>query len=505
VTVRTPVLQLKNINKSFSGVQVLHDISFELYEGEIHCLVGENGAGKSTLIKIISGAYRADSGALTYQGQTVHDLNPRWSLDHGISTIYQEIDTVPALSVAENIALGNEPLGWGGNIDWSAMRLRAKKVLDEMGADIDLNVPVGRLKVAHQQMVVIARALSLNRRVLILDEPTAVFTASEIEILFRIIRRLKSQGIAIIYISHHLDEIFQIGDRITVLRDGWVTRTGAVNEFDKNTLVQAMVGRQIDLSQRHGSSTPGAELLRVVNLTRKGVFEKINFVLRQKEIVGVAGLVGSGRTEVARALIGADPVDSGDVYLRGQKQSIRSPRKALALGMGMLPESRKEEGLVQVRSVTENAAYSAVEAGARLGVVPWKRIKKLVWQIIADLEVHYPSLNAEVQYLSGGNQQKVVLAKWLAAHCEVMILDEPTRGVDVGARSEIYKLMQRLKQDGKAILMISSDLPEILTQADRILVMAKGRIVGDLSHEGATEERILSLALQVGKEEPDAK
>ncbi len=505
MTENTPVLQLKNINKSFSGIQVLHDISFDLYEGEVHCLVGENGAGKSTLIKIISGAYQPDDGELYYQEQRVEHLNPRWSLEHGISTIYQEIDTVPVLSVAENISLGNEPLKRGGNIDRSAMRLRAQKVLDDIGADIDIDVPVGELKVAHQQMVVIAKALSLNSKVLILDEPTAVFTASEIETLFNMIHRLKAQGPGIIYISHHLDEIFQIGDRITVLRDGWITSTGSVNDFDHNSLVQAMVGRDIDFSQREGIGNPGAEALRVVDLTRKGVFENVSFTLRKGEIVGVAGLVGSGRSEMARALIGADPLDEGEVYIRGRKTRIRSPRKALALGMGMLPENRKEDGLVLVRPVAENAAYSAVESGAHLSIVPWQQIKNLVERVISDLNVRYPSLNSEVRYLSGGNQQKVVLAKWLAARCDVMVLDEPTRGVDVGARSEIYKLMQQLKKDGKAILMISSDLPEILTQADRIFVMAKGRIVGEIPHEEATEEGILSLALQVGEVGPDDK
>lgn len=499
VTTSKPVLRLQGINKSFSGVQVLHDISFDLHEGEVHCLVGENGAGKSTLIKIISGAYQPDSGQFSYQGQTIQHLNPRWSLDHGISTIYQEIDTVPVLTVAENISLGNEPLTPAGNIDRSAMRLRAKKVLDDIGTDIDVDAPVGSLKVAHQQMVVIAKALSLNSKVLILDEPTAVFMASEIDLLFGIIQRLKTQGLAIIYISHHLDEIFQIGDRITVLRDGWVTRTGPVSEFDKNTVVQAMIGREIDFSQRDGSGKPGEEVLRVVNLSRKGVFEKINFALRKGEIVGVAGLVGSGRTEIARGLIGADAVDGGEMFFRGQKIRFRSPRKALAWGMGMLPENRKEEGLIQVRSVMENSSYSAVEANAQIGFVPWQRIKKLVRQIISNLEIRYPSLHSEVRYLSGGNQQKVVLAKWLAAQCDVLLLDEPTRGVDVGARVEIYKLMQRLKKEGKAIFMISSDLPEILTQADRILVMAKGRIVGEIPHEEATEERVLSLALQVKK------
>ncbi len=500
-----PLLELKAVNKSFSGVQVLHDVSLDLHPGEVHCLVGENGAGKSTLIKIISGAYRCDSGEITFLGQHFAHLNPRWALGHGISTIYQEIDVVPALSVAENISLGNEPRKRNGNIDRAALKLRAKKLLEDIGVSLRLNAPVGGLKIAHQQLVAIAKALSLKSRILILDEPTAVFTASEIEMLFRIIRKLKQQGLGLIYISHHLDEIFQIGDRITVLRDGWVTRMGKVQEFDKESLIQAMVGRQIDFSRRGKDDQSGEEILRVENLSRKGVYSGINLALHQGEIVGLAGLVGSGRSEMARGIFGADPISSGQLWLRGRRIRVRSPRQALAYGIGMLPENRKEEGLIQVRPLAENAGYSAVQATSRFGVVPWSRIRSLVRKIIQDVEVRFPSLNSEVRYLSGGNQQKVVIAKWLAARSEVLILDEPTRGVDVGAREEIYKLMQKFKKEGKAILMISSDLPEILTQSDRILVMAKGRIAGEIPRREATEQRVLSLALEAGKERSGEK
>jgi len=498
-----PILDLQNVNKSFSGVQVLYDVSLNLYPGEVHCLVGENGAGKSTLIKIISGAYTCDSGTIVYMDVPVHHLDPRWALGHGISTIYQEIDVVPVLSAAENVCLGNEPRKRSGNLDLPEMHRRARKVLDDMGVSLNTNAQVGTLAMASQQMVAIARALSLNSRVLILDEPTAVFMAAEVEMLFRIIRRLKAQGIGVIYISHHLDEIFQIGDRITVLRDGRVTRNGGVNDFDKNSLVQSMVGRQIDLSQRNGNVEAGEEILRISDLSRKGAFENINLSLHRGETVGVAGLVGSGRTEMARAVFGADPYDSGKIYLKGKLRRIRSPKRALALGMGMLPENRKEEGLVQVRPVAENGAYSAVQANARFGYVPWRRIKRTVRDAIRNVEARYPSLNSEVRYLSGGNQQKVVIAKWLAARSDVLILDEPTRGVDVGARVEIYKLMHQFKKEGKAILMISSDLPEILTQADRILVMAKGRIVAEIPHQEATEEKVLGLALEIEKEKTD--
>jgi ribose transport system ATP-binding protein len=492
-----PILTLSAVNKSFSGVQVLQDVSFDLYPGEVHCLVGENGAGKSTLIKIISGAYRHDAGEITYLGRHLSRVDPRWALGHGITTIYQEIDVVPDLSVVENIFLGREPRTRAGFIDQAVMRQRAGKLLEDIGVELDLSVPVGGLKIAQQQMVAIAKALSLESRVLILDEPTAVFTASEVDALFRIIHKLKEQGLGIIFISHHLEEIFRIGDRITVLRDGRVTRTGLVSEFDKDSLVQAMVGRAISFSDRAPETTPGEEILRVSDLGRSSFYRNISFGLRRGEIVGVAGLVGSGRTEMARGIFGADPITTGTLTVKGKRIRIRSPFQALANGIGMLPENRKEEGLVQVRPLVENAAYSAVQAGARAGLVPWGRIRRMVRAVVEKVEARYPSLNTEVRYLSGGNQQKIVIAKWLAARSDVLILDEPTRGVDVGARAEIYKLMQQFKQDGKAILMISSDLPEIITQSDRILIMAQGRIVGELSRGEATEEKVMGIALGI--------
>jgi ribose transport system ATP-binding protein len=494
-----PLLALKGVNKSFSGVQVLHDVSFDLFPREVHCLVGENGAGKSTLIKIISGAYRHDNGEISYLGRHLSRVSPRWAIGHGITTIYQEIDVVPDLSVVENIFLGREPRRRTGSIDRAAMGRQALKILRDIEVELSLSTPVGELKIAQQQMVAIAKALSLESRVLILDEPTAVFTAAEVDALFRVIRRLKDQGLGLVFISHHLEEIFRIGDRVTVLRDGRVTRTGPVSDFEKDSLVQAMVGRAISFTDRASQETPGEEILSVKDLSRIGFYERISFGLRRREIVGVAGLVGSGRTEMARGIFGADPITSGTLTVKGKKTRIRSPHDALAHGIGMLPENRKEEGLVQVRPLVENAAYSAVQARARCGIVPWARIRRLVRAVVKKVEARYPSLNTEVRYLSGGNQQKVVIAKWLAARSDVLILDEPTRGVDVGAREEIYKLMQQFKQEGKAILMISSDLPEILTQSDRVLVMAKGKIVGEFSREDATEEKVMSVALGVSK------
>lgn len=493
-----PVLSIKEVSKSFSGVQVLKDIHLNLYPGEVHCLIGENGAGKSTLIKIISGAYQPDGGTIIYLGNTLKNIAPRWARENGINTIYQEIDLIPSLSVAENISLGNEPLTRNGDIDWNASRLKAKKILEDMGeTTIDVDAAVGSLKVAYQQMVAIAKALSLNSKVLILDEPTAVFSSSEVDLLFAIIERLKSQGIALLYISHHLDEIFRIGDRVTILRDGTLVRTGCIDEFNKAQLVKAMVGRDIDFSIRNGHGSTNEEVLRVESLNRSGTVRDVSLTLHKGEIVGVAGLVGAGRTEMARLIVGADAPDSGQIYLRGKQIKVGSPTHALTLGIGMLPESRKEEGLVLIRSVTENAGYSLVARREGFGFVAWGKIREEIYKILKAIEIRPAKPNLQVYLMSGGNQQKVVLAKMLTANCDVIILDEPTRGVDVGARMEIYKVMYELKKQGKAILMISSDLPEILTQSDRILVMAKGSIVGELSCAEATEEKVLGMALQL--------
>lgn len=491
----TPILQLRGITKSFAGITVLHDIDLDLYPGEVHCIVGENGAGKSTLIKIISGAYHRDRGELVYQGEALEEFSPGWAREQGINTIYQEIDLVPSLTAAENIFLGIEPTGPLGGINWRALRQLARQQLDDLGVSVPENVPVGKLKIAQQQMVAIAKALTLKSKVIILDEPTAVFTSSEIQILFAIIRRLKAQGIAIVYISHHLDEIFAIGDRVTVLRDGELIRTERVDETNKANLVRAMVGRDIDFSQRNGRSRGEEVVLRVEHLSAPGLVEDINFEVHCGEIVGIAGLVGAGRTDLVQMIIGAEAYTRGAIYLNGGKIRPHSPKHALDIGIGMIPENRKQDGLVLVRSMSENMAYSVVQARAKRALVPWRSIRAYVGDLIKMLAVRPENPQLQVHFLSGGNQQKVVLGKWLAADCGLLIMDEPTRGVDVGARSEIYTFMQQLKQNGKAILMVSSDMTEILTQADRILVMARGRIVGELDGKQATEEQVLSLAI----------
>jgi ribose transport system ATP-binding protein len=381
----TAILQLRNISKSFSGVQVLNDVSLDLYPGEVHCLVGENGAGKSTLIKIISGAYSRTAGSIIYQGEPLHAVSPAWMRTHGINTIYQEIDLIPTLDAAENIALGNEPRTRMGAIDWPAVRANSQRLLDEIGAEVDLKAPVGTLKIAQQEMVAVAKALSLKSKVIIFDEPTASFSGTEIETLFRMIRRLQAQNIAILYISHHMEEIFELGDRVTVLRDGQLIRTDLRGVLTKAELVRAMVGRDIEFV-REDEQRFGPEMLRVEGLTQYGVVEACSFSVREGEVVGIAGLVGAGRTDLMRMVVGAAPVHAGAIYLRGKREQVRSPRRALALGIGMLPEDRKVEGLVTIRTVADNMGYSMVQARSRMGFVRWRAIAARVATLIGSLQ-----------------------------------------------------------------------------------------------------------------------
>ena len=492
---RSPILKLKNIGKSFSGIPVLNNVDLDLYPGEVHCLMGENGAGKSTLIKIISGSYIADSGEIDYLDYAYPSYSPRWAHENGINTIYQEIDLVPHLTVAENIFLGNEPLTKLKNINKDEMIKKAEGVFKEMGIDMDVHAELQTLKVANQQLVAIAKALAFNSKVMILDEPTSVFTNTEVELLFKLIRKLKEQKIALLYISHHIEEIFEIGDRITVLRDGNLVRTGLIGEFSKDSLIKSMVGRDVKIERQQGIQEMGEEILSVEGLGQDGIIDGISFKLHKGEILGVGGLVGAGRTEMARLVMGADRKQRGKIVYRGKEIKIKSPNQALTLGIGLVPEDRKQEGIVPMRSVSENMAYSLIEKKSRFGLVPWKSIRKVIMDNFISLNVQPQSPGKNISLLSGGNQQKAVLGKMLCADCDVLILDEPTRGVDVGAREEIYKVMKDLKNKGLAILMISSDLIELMSQSDRILVMAGGKIAGEFSSSEATEEKILALAL----------
>lgn len=493
-----PILQLKNISKSFSGICVLSDVSIDVYGGEVHCLMGENGAGKSTLIKIISGSYTSDSGEILYDGNVYKNYSPRWAHENGINTIYQEIDLVPHLTVAENITLRNEPLTKFKNINKSQMREKALDIFRDMGVEIDVDRELQSLKVANQQLVAIAKALACNSKVMILDEPTAVFTNTEVELLFNLICKLKEQGIAIIYISHHLEEIFEIGDRITVLKDGNLVCTDLIGKFTKETLINSMVGRDVKIDKKSRAQFKGDEVLSVRNLGRGDMVRDVSFSVHKGEILGIGGLVGAGRTEVCRMLVGADLPERGTITYHGAKVKINSPKKALKLGIGLVPEDRKGEGIVASRSVVENMAYSYIEKKSKFSIVNWRKIKLQTGKLFKELNVQPQSPYKNIQFLSGGNQQKAVLGKMLNVDCDLLILDEPTRGVDVGAREEIYKIMTALRDKGTAIIMVSSDLIELLSQSDRVLVMAEGKIMAEFDRENGTEEKILEAALNLG-------
>lgn len=492
-----PMLQMKGIYKRFSGIEVLTDVSFELQSGEVHCLLGENGAGKSTLMKILSGVYRQDEGDIFIDGTPVEIQSPAQAQRLGIATIYQEFNLVPGMSVAENIFLGREFTRFGKSlIDRTALYQEARKALERLGVRIDPGTTVASLSVGQRQLIEIAKSLSIRGRILIMDEPTAALSHQEAEELFRIIRLLREQGVGIIYISHRLEEVTLIGDRATVLRDGRVIETlESLEGVPTSDLIRLMVGREIRPRRAVSHVKDEAPILSVDGLTRHGVYHDVTFYVRRGEILGLAGLVGSGRTEVMRGIFGADPVDGGRVTLSGQRVEIRSPRDAVRLGIGFLTEDRKEQGLVLGLSAARNITLTNLRRFVSWGRVnrdvEWDAVKALFERL--DIRPRAPS--REARYFSGGNQQKTVLAKWLLCNNRVLIFDEPTRGIDVGAKAEIYDLIVELASQGVAIIVVSSDLPEILALCDRILVMREGRIVGELTHDEASEERILALAM----------
>ena len=488
-------LTIRGIRKSFPGVLALDDADFELRTGEVHVLLGENGAGKSTLMKILSGAYRKDAGKIELAGSPVEIEGPKHAQELGISIIYQEFNLIPQLSAAENIFLGREPEIYPGLIDQKKLFRDAETLLRGLGVTIDPARSVRFLNVADQQIVEIAKALSLEAKILIMDEPTSGLTRGEIDQLFRTIRRLKENGVSIIYISHRMEELFEIGERVTVLRDGRTIATHKIREVSTPQLVRLMANREWKEHFPKRKAPLGEEVLRVEGLSRRGHLRDIRFSVRRGEVVGLAGLLGSGRTELARAIFGADRPDSGHVVIKGRPARIRSPKDAIRIGVGYLSEDRKRHGLVLVLSVRDNINLPSTDRLSRLGVLKTGAEESLADRFIRELRIKTPGNRQRVMYLSGGNQQKVVLAKWLACQSDLLIFDEPTRGIDVAAKVEIYELMNRLTKKGVAILMISSDLPEILGMSDRILVMHRGRLNGEWRAEEATEERILSAAL----------
>ncbi len=491
------VLQLQGISKQFPGVKALDDVSFDLRRGEVHMLVGENGAGKSTLVKILAGAYRHDTGRIVINGQPAEIQNPAQALALGVSVIYQEFNLVPYLSVAQNIFLGREPKHprIPGLIDHARMNAESQRLLDSLAVDLDPRAVVQHLGVAQQQMVEVAKALSVNARIVVMDEPTSALTTREIEQLFAAIRRLTARGVSMIYISHRLEEVFQIGDRITVLRDGkWIT-TMNIQDATMEVVIQAMVGRTIDrLFPRQFSAEKGDVAVAVRSLHRHGVLHDINMTVRCGEIVGLAGLVGAGRTELARVIFGADHYDAGEVRIFGCAVH-GSPRESVAIGVGFLPEDRKREGLALILSVRENVVVSSLRRLFPSGIIRRAKEHAVVTDFVKSLDIATPSINRMTRFLSGGTQQKVVLAKWVCTQSRFLIFDEPTRGIDVGAKAEIHQLMNELVKEGAAILMISSELPEVINMSDRIYVMQKGRISKELSREEASQEAILRHAM----------
>jgi ribose transport system ATP-binding protein len=488
-----PLLQMQGIRKGFPGVQALDGVDLTLHEGEVLALVGENGAGKSTLIKILAGAHQRDAGEILIQGKPVSLASPQESMAHGVRVIYQEFNLVPRLSVMENIFLGRLPTR-GGLVDYRRMETECRELLARVGADISPRELAGRLPVAHQQLVEIAKALRDDARILVLDEPSATLSEHELEALFRLIRDLKGQGVGMIYISHRLEELAEIADTISVLRDGRHIITAPAPELPRNDVVLHMVGRE--LTDFIPSTTPHAsqEALRLTDFSAAGRFRGVDLVVRRGEIVALAGLVGSGRTEVARAVFGADPHDGGTMEVAGKPVTVRSPRDAIRLGIGLATEDRKSQGLVLGMGVAANITLTNLAGISRLGLLSSALETKAGDEYVEQLRVRTPSLRQKVRLLSGGNQQKVVLAKWLFTDCRVLILDEPTRGIDVGAKNEIYALMNSLCDRGHAVLMISSELPEVLGVAHRIYVMREGRVAGELTRDEATQERIMQLA-----------
>lgn len=488
-----PLLEMRHIFKAFAGMPALADVSFACRQGTVHALLGENGAGKSTLIKILAGAYQADQGEIVFKGETLTRLTARAALDKGIRIIYQELNLIPDLTVVENIFLGNESRGRWGLIDQRQMHTQAVALFARLGITLDLTAPVGELTVAQQQMVEIAKALSQQADLIVMDEPSAILAGHELERLFAIIATLRTQGVTVIYISHRLEEIFAIADVVTVLKDGRVVGTRPIDQITRPELIQMMVGRPLEELFPPRSAHVGPAVLAVDKVTA-GPVRNATFTLHAGEILGLAGMVGSGRTELARAIFGADPIQRGKILLQGNALTDHSPRQAINAGLALAPEDRKRQGLFLGQSIRHNLTLPILSQLTQRGIIQRSQEAQLVATAQRDLAIQMASPSQLVQYLSGGNQQKVVLAKWLQTKPAVIILDEPTRGIDVGAKFEIYRLMRQLTDQGVAILMISSELPEVLGMSDRILVMHQGELVGELAHDQATEERIIELA-----------
>lgn len=490
------ILHLEHIDKSFAGVHALEDVSFELRPGEIHALVGENGAGKSTLVKVITGVHRPEKGKIFLQGKPTTFFSTLSAHQHGIAAIYQDLNLFPDLNIAENIFMGHMPINPKTRaVDWSLMYQKAEELLQSLGVNLNPRDRVFGLSIAQQQMVEIAKALSMNAKILLMDEPTSTLTLRETEELFRIVRQMREAGTAIIFISHRLEEVFEIADRVTVLRDGQYVGTEKVSEITEDDLIRMMVGRALDRLFPKKDVEIGDVILKVEGLNKEGVFENISFELHRGEILGLAGLVGARRTDVAEAIFGINPADSGTIRIEQQGVNIQDPKDATKLGIAYIPEDRQQHGLVLPINLTHNITLPILEQFTRHSWLNQQSERTTAQEFTHRLEVRAAGLWQKAQELSGGNQQKVVLAKWLATQPRILILDEPTHGIDVGTKAAIHQLMSHLADEGLAILMISSELPEILGMSDRILVMCEGRLTGEFSRDEATQEKIMTAAV----------
>ena len=493
---RIPILEMRGITKRFPGVLALDHVDLTVYPGQVLALVGENGAGKSTLMKVLSGVHQMDEGEILMEGKPVKIENPLASQLMGISIIYQELSVLDNMNIAENIFLGREKRKGNVFVNKKVMHAEARKLLDEVGLDMDTHTMAGELSTAQKQMVEVAKALSFNSKIIIMDEPTSSLTETETDILFSIIRKLRDRGVAIVFISHKLAEIFAITDEVAILRDGVSAGRMKTEGCSENDIIKAMVGRDVNDLYAKQAAPIGDVVLEVKNLSTKGFLKDINFKLHAGEILGFAGLVGAGRSEVMRAVFGIDPKETGEVYIKGEKVEIKTPADALNHGMGFVPEDRKLQGLVLGMSVGKNTTLAALKAVAnKAGFLNHKLEKEMADKFVKALEVKTPSNDQLVKNLSGGNQQKVVIAKWLANNPDILILDEPTRGIDVGAKKEIHQLMSDLANQGVAIIMISSELPEVLGMSDRVVVMHEGHIKGELDRSEADQVSIMKMAV----------
>ncbi|MCP8615669.1 sugar ABC transporter ATP-binding protein [Salirhabdus salicampi] len=491
-------LEMKHVSKTYPGVKALENVELEVKSGEVHALVGENGAGKSTLIKVLAGIVQPDDGAvirIENKEIDLHKTDAKEAQNHGISIIYQDLSLFPNLTVAENICIGKTEIAGFKKVNWNEIKKKAKDALSVLGVDIDLNLPLEKLSIARQQLVAIARALTLESKLIVMDEPTSSLSSGEVELLYKIIFDLKKKGIAILFVSHKMKELFTVADRFSVLRDGKFVGRYDKAELDEDKLISLMVGRNVEF-EKFEAEEIGDTLLEAKNLSKKGNFKGINFTLRKGEVLGITGLVGSGRTELVQSIFGVEVPDEGEVQIMGKRINIKTPKDAVKHGIAYIPESRQTQGLILNQSIVHNISLPIINKLInKFKMIRKSKEKELAKQFVEQLDIRPPLPHLSAEQLSGGNQQKVVVGKWLSTDLKVLIVDEPTNGIDVGAKTEIHKLLRNLANEGIGVIMVSSELPEVLAVSDRVIVMRKGRIVDEVEAKGATQESIMNKAL----------